>query len=314
MTYQAGRAAPSRTITWLRDNPAVAELARASAAVAGKALPDAVLEDPSRLVDVVKTAVVEAIRSDAPAGVAEELVPVLRFVSLGAKGFDPEGGVGRELSALQGLRDASELSAALSRRSGEGLDAATTRSIERWMQIAERQPSSDELFTLGPDDTSPLTSPFVVDPGGRPTGPTVDTTVPETTEPRTGEPDPGTGTGGAVDAASMAAELGAVIGTYLGGASGAEQGAQVGAQVASGGLTAAELGQQIGQAIGGPEGAQIGAQIGAHIGGRGDLIQRLHTWIDAAACLLCGPLCLPCVLAADALTDVVVQLVQEAIQ
>jgi hypothetical protein len=269
---------------------------------------------------------VEAIRTDAPVGVVEELLPVLRFTSRGAAGFDRNSALAKELSALQGLRDSSEIEAALARRTADALDDQTRVALERMRLFAARQPASDELHVLAPDETSPdSTFPFV-DGSGPTTGPTDETTGPTepagTGEPSTGTDETGTGTSGGVDsgASSWGAELGAVIGSYLGGPSGAEQGSQIGAQLAgqAGGISPSDLGSQIGAQLAGSEGAQIGAQLGSQVGGGGrggGLLDRLRTLIDAAACALCGAvLCLPCVLAAEVVTDVVVQEVQQALQ
>ena len=100
MTTQTRASECSIALAWLKQQPAVGEGARQQIDVAGKAIPDAVLEDPTRLVDLFVD--LESVRRDAPVGVAEELLLALRLLSAGAARFDRYGYVGTQLAALQG--------------------------------------------------------------------------------------------------------------------------------------------------------------------------------------------------------------------
>jgi hypothetical protein len=335
MASQAGASERSVALEWLRQHPNVAETARKRVDVPGKAFPDAVLEDPARLVEVFKGAIVEAVRNDAPVGVAEELLGYLRFFSLRVERFDRSGFVGTQLAALQGLRDRTEIIAALQASANNAPDEASRAPLERLIALANAVPASDRIL-LAPNgglDSGPGTSAVGtgVNTGGTDTGGT-DTGGTDTGGTDTGGTDTGvTDTGSVIDTGGT--DTG---GTDTGGTSfdfGAQVGGQVGGEVATalgipdGPQVGAQLGSQFGSQYGLTPGASgglfqefcklVGGAVGFVLGGPGGAVaggavgERFGSFIDHAigdepcdaaclmACLLCGPTCLPCVLAAD---------------
>src|SRR5262245_3450586 len=137
MTYVSGLSSARNTRMWLEKNRAVRDSARRSAETAGKGLSDSVLDDPARLVDLVKATLVEAIRTDAPVGVVEELLPVLRFLSFGAASFDRSSTSAKELSALQGVREPSKIEAALAVSVANAPDDSSRALLGRMRRLAE---------------------------------------------------------------------------------------------------------------------------------------------------------------------------------
>jgi hypothetical protein len=109
--------------SWLEDNPDVRESVMAGfesdPRLQADALPDAILVDPKLLVDIAKEFVGEAVRRDAPEGVAEELLVAVRRMTAGERAMSPY--MRAALQDLRGLRDASEIETALHR----ALDDAT---------------------------------------------------------------------------------------------------------------------------------------------------------------------------------------------
>jgi hypothetical protein len=323
MTDPAPAPQLSTAAAWLRLNPAVGDRVRGRAAVPGRAMPDAMLEDPTRLVDLVKEALVEAIRADAPVGVVEEILPALRILSSGAKGFDRYGYVATQLSALQGLRDRPEIAAALGESAANAPDEMNRASIERLRSVTNAVSVSDEHVPgpdviLGPDDVGDgHVHPEFVPSGG--TGTDVGGSVPSggTGTDSGGESPRGgtTDTSAAGTTADLGAQLGAQIGGYLAGPAGAEIGAQIGAEIAPEfdpfeGSSAAQFGASVGSRVGsqlcGEDCAQIGASIGGFIGGQlgshgVGTPGLLNSITDAVTCALCGPSCIPCVLAAESM-------------
>jgi hypothetical protein len=248
----------SSALGWLRANPEVRAAAAKQLDAYGKALPDAVLEDPARLLPVVKAAIVEAVQHDAPAGVVEELLQVQRVLAIRLRWLADNPGTARELASLQGLRDHHEIAPALREALGRATDDATRAGLTRLAAAADRAvflgPDGLEssVVPTGPGPTGP-TRPGPTDPGT-----TVTTTDPGTTRPTTNpgtDPgtrgtngrttDPGTNNPGTTDPgtvrpgsdpnqalADAGAQLGAGVGTELGVPGGAETGAAYGAQYA----------------------------------------------------------------------------------
>lgn len=127
------------TIQWMIDN----DEARA-AAVAGlglkKAVPDALVTDRWFLPDYMKALVIEAVRRDAPDGVAEELMRVQRRMRRNAEEIDDYGA--EVLARLEGLRDADEVVPVLERARDEAPDQLRRDRIERVLERV-RQPRND---------------------------------------------------------------------------------------------------------------------------------------------------------------------------
>jgi hypothetical protein len=115
-------------LSWLRDNPSISDDARERISVPGKAFPDAVLQDPSRLVGAAKAVAMEAIRLDAPEGVVEGLMTPVRQAAAGVKNLRLADYTVQKLAGMQGLRDQYELEAALAAAREEAPDA-TNRAL-----------------------------------------------------------------------------------------------------------------------------------------------------------------------------------------
>jgi hypothetical protein len=336
----------SVALPWLQANPAAREAATKRIEASGKAVPDAVLEDPSRLVDAFKEAIVQAVQADAPLGVLDELMFMTRTLSGRVSRMSPY--VRQELASLQGLRDPGEITSALRESLGRATDEDTRAGIERLMAVANSIP-----HFLGPDGLDPFIDPTeegITDPGPPDPG----TTRPPTTEPGTTDPGtsetgtfgtgaPGSTNAAAVEVGQMLADAGAELGRQVGGGSGAPEdadtGAVLGAQYATqlgsdfGVLTDDEdsgdsptgtaserfwgiVGGLVGGALFGPAGVAAGYLFGVSFGstttGTGAAqaigsavlagVHAVDPGIDAtilAACVLCGPTCIVCVLAAE---------------
>jgi uncharacterized membrane protein YeaQ/YmgE (transglycosylase-associated protein family) len=338
----------SLALPWLLANPAVPEAASKRIETSGKAVPDAVLEDPSRLVAAFKETIVQAIQADAPLGVVDELLHATRTLSGRVRRIDPY--VRQELASLQGLRDPEEITPVLEDSLRRAPDEATKAGLQRLVSAANSIP-----HFLGPDGLDPggvidfgegtgTTDPGPPDPGT--TEPR--TTTPETTDP--GTTDTGTTTTGtdttnaaAVEAGQMLANAGAQLGSQIGGGSGVPEdeqtGAVLGAQYAtqigtSFGTIAGEqesgdsatgtasnrfwgiVGALVGGALFGPAGVAAGYAFGTSFGstapgqaavqGIGSVITAIGHELPPGsdvttvmACILCGPTCILCLLAAE---------------
>jgi hypothetical protein len=114
------------TPSWLRDNPGVrddvVERFQGDSRLQNDALPDAMVTDPSLLVDMTKELICEAVRRDAPEGVAEELLVAVRRMTAGVRDLSPS--MRTILKNLRGLRDRSELEPVLwsALRNADGAD------------------------------------------------------------------------------------------------------------------------------------------------------------------------------------------------
>jgi hypothetical protein len=363
MAYQRRPVVASAAATWLQRHREVVEAARAGVDAAGRALPDALLEDPARLVDLFKAAAVEAIRTDAPPGVAEELLLGVRTMTERVGRLRANVFVAGQLSSLQGLRDPGEITSALRNRIAEAPDEASRAALERMVAVADSAavflgPDGEPSIATEPGEIGggpinlPLPEPGTPEPGTGTTEPEpgTGTTEPGTTEPGGGTPEPGTGT---IDTgttepgrtglespdpfvvlAEAGSQIGAEIGRQLGVPDGFQRGAEIGAiwgpqftttaVAETAGSSASSrffsyVGAAVGFALAGPAGAAAGATFGAAFGTSGvgvtishavgtvlNLIieevgeETIHDVTTVVACVLCGPLCIVCVLAADA--------------
>ena len=139
---------------WLTESPAIRETAVArftdDPRRAGWALPDALLGDPSLLVDIAKEVLCEAIRQDAPVGVAEALLDVVRRMTVREQQVSPR--VRELLVGLRGLRDPSELLPVLTRALA-GADAADRSDIQRMVTFVEQLDA--DAVTGDPTSLSP---------------------------------------------------------------------------------------------------------------------------------------------------------------
>lgn len=141
---------------WLETDPSAREHAQGQVDLGGKAVPDAVLDDPARLVELTKALAVEAIRRDAPEGVVEELLPAIRRMSRGVRALDRDGHIAEALRGAQGLRDRSELEPVLERAMETAPDAATRGRLALAIEAMKRADgtfAADEAI-LGPDETT----------------------------------------------------------------------------------------------------------------------------------------------------------------
>jgi hypothetical protein len=322
-------------VEWLRQSSAVAERARRRISGDGQAVPDTLLDDPTRLVALFEEALVQAIREDAPPGVAEELLLQLRLVSTASKRFDRDGFAAHRLSTLRGLRDPSELQPALEAGIAAAPDSASRAQLTRWLDLVNAAPAADSGADL-------MTIPLFPDEGTVPTG------IGEPTPGRPVLPDPGitdTGRSGTdlggrptgepvidpVNLTRSVVDIGADIGRQV--ASDVAQqlevpfdvqrAAELGAAIAGGGGFGGDgsgsgffealgkvVGAAVGELVGGPAGAVMGAAFGGGLGkavdhafsGSGSVDEEdLVDIVEAAACVLCGPTCIICMLTVDAL-------------
>jgi hypothetical protein len=136
----------SGPFAWLTANPSVSEVALAEVELGGKALPDALLADPRKLIDFSKAVVIEAVKRDAPEGVVEGLmVPIRRMVRFGSQ-IDQYRHVTTTLSQAQGLRDRWELEPVLGQALASAPDDANRRMLQRALDVLTRSESADELM------------------------------------------------------------------------------------------------------------------------------------------------------------------------
>ncbi len=152
---------------WLQANPSVSEAAVAEVAWDGKALPDALLADPLKLLDFGKAVVIEAVRRDAPEGVVEGLmVPVHRMARFRSQ-IDRYRHVTTTLSQAQGLRDSWELEPVLTQALATAPDDANRQLLQRALDVIARSASVDELVSNADDIVlKPNGGPTELSPGG----------------------------------------------------------------------------------------------------------------------------------------------------
>jgi hypothetical protein len=323
------------SVTWLAVTPEAVVDIRDRANGTGEPLADALLGDPTRLVELFREAAVEAIRRDAPVGVAEELLVATRLAEIGARRFDADGHVARTLSSLRGSRDRSEIVPLLMAAAADASSSRDRYLLENLVGLAEAVPAElpdvgpsaildvvDNLLptegafsgTIVPDPPPPLPSP----PPGRGEGEVVTdgtvTTPDEGTDERPVEPPP--------PPRDYGAELGHAIGAEIVEHFGVPGAIEVGEQLGSDFADAPDppdkveewsaLGKLIGSALGvgiaSTVGAAVCSAIGgiiasafglAHLGGGGRDVVIDET--SAAACVLCGPTCIACMLPAESL-------------
>jgi hypothetical protein len=123
---------------WLQDNLGtrddIVQRFQADPRMDGAALPDAVLADPTLLVDLTKQLVCEAVQN-APEGVAEELLAALRRMAAGVENLSPY--IRQIFTDLQGLRDSSELEPVI-RAALDTADETDRTKLERMIEVIER--------------------------------------------------------------------------------------------------------------------------------------------------------------------------------
>jgi hypothetical protein len=76
-------------LVWLVEHPGVVGATREAACRPGEAFADAVLADPARLLDLYRVQVIESLAPGTRAGVTEQLIRVVRYVS--ARAGEPNG-------------------------------------------------------------------------------------------------------------------------------------------------------------------------------------------------------------------------------
>lgn len=129
----------ARVVTqWLTSNPQVRERALAAVQATGKPPVDAFVSDPAMLVEAVRSVAIQAVERDAPEGVAESLLAVLRpmVATLNEReryrySFD-------RLSRLEGLRDASEVVPVLEAAVAEAPDASNEARCRGALEAVQR--------------------------------------------------------------------------------------------------------------------------------------------------------------------------------
>ncbi|WP_330294197.1 hypothetical protein [Streptomyces sp. NBC_00503] len=112
-----------------------------------KAVPDALVTDRWFLPNYMKALAIEAVKRDAPEGVVEDLMLLLRRATRNAKGID-EYGV-EVLARLEGLRDVDEIVPVLERARDEAPDESRRQRIERLLKKARQPgPSREDLRAM----------------------------------------------------------------------------------------------------------------------------------------------------------------------
>ncbi|MGY0234444.1 hypothetical protein [Longispora urticae] len=133
--------------SWIRDNPAVRDdiLARfrGDARLAKDALPDALVTNPDLFVDLSKEFVHEAVRRDAPAGVAEELLVAVRRATAGTRALSPY--MRTVLQSLRGLRDPAELEPVFRNALADATDADRGK-LEGALELVRKYAAADGDF------------------------------------------------------------------------------------------------------------------------------------------------------------------------
>jgi hypothetical protein len=132
--------------SWLEENPDVRDSVVAGfdsdPRLQADALPDAVLANPKLLIDIAKEFVSEAVRRDAPEGVGEELLVVVRRMTAGERAMSPF--MRTTLQDLRGLRDASEIEAALRRPFDDATDD-DRRKLENFIALVRNPKAAAEM-------------------------------------------------------------------------------------------------------------------------------------------------------------------------
>jgi hypothetical protein len=153
-------------VAWLEENPSVREFVLHEVDLDGKPLPDALLADPRRLVEIVKGVVIEAVRRDAPQGVVEELMVPVRRMARTAAEIERYRHITDALSEAQGLRDRYEFEPVLEKALATAPDDANRQKLQLMLDAlkradnpAELQAAADDVF-LGPDEGSGTATEF----------------------------------------------------------------------------------------------------------------------------------------------------------
>jgi hypothetical protein len=134
------------TLQWMIDNEDARTAAVASLGLK-KAVPDALVTDRWFLPNAMKALVIEAVRRDAPEGVAEELLRVQRLMRRNAERIDEYGA--EVLARLEGLRDEDEIVPVLERARDEAPDRLRRERIERVIERVRRpRRSLEDLLAL----------------------------------------------------------------------------------------------------------------------------------------------------------------------
>jgi hypothetical protein len=146
-------------IRWVDEHPEVrAQALREARLDEGESLPDAIVADPTRLIDAGKALAIEAVRRDAPAEVVDPLLDAVRSMATTAAELDRYQFTLDVLAGMRGLRDESELAPILTRALDDGPDDANRQKLER-MLATVRSPMKYEdvradVKMLAPDGFS----------------------------------------------------------------------------------------------------------------------------------------------------------------
>jgi hypothetical protein len=158
----------SGPFAWLQANPSVGEAALAEVELGDKPLPDALLADPLKLLELSKAIAIEAVKRDAPEGVVEGLmVPIRRMVRFGSQ-IDQYRHVSTTLSQAQGLRDRWELEPVFTQALASAPDDANKQALQRVLDLLARSESVDELVVRADEIiTKTNGGPTELSPGGQ---------------------------------------------------------------------------------------------------------------------------------------------------
>jgi len=161
----------SPALAWLLEHPEVGVAARQAAGRPGEAFADAVLADPSRLVDLHRAVVVESLASGTPAGATDELIRIFRHVE--ARAAEPS--TARQallpvVAPLKGLRDRHEIVPALRAAADKVTDLPTRERVLELADFVSHEPTLKREGRFGQVAVElPIPSEPTPDPG--PSGP-----------------------------------------------------------------------------------------------------------------------------------------------
>ena len=172
MTETSRFVAFSPALAWLVEHPDVAVAARQAASRPGEAFADAVLADPTRLVDLHRAVVIASLAPGTPPGVTEELTRIFQYVAVRAA--DP--GAARQpllpvVASLKGLRHRDELVPALRSAADEVTDLPTRERVLELAEYVSHEPTLKERGTHGQVVVELVTPTEPTPDPGTPVGP-----------------------------------------------------------------------------------------------------------------------------------------------
>jgi len=143
---------------WLRRYPDIrtSEI-NAIQTESGLAFPDALIDDPSLCVTLVKRLTLVSVERDAPAGVVTDLVRLLERMRTGPAAMGLLDYTFYALKALRGMRDRYEIEPILVHALEAAPDAINKAKLERLLDLVRQPEGSPEAFSGIPRDLKVVT-------------------------------------------------------------------------------------------------------------------------------------------------------------